>query len=543
MERVIRNQLLCMAGVMVGLLGLGAWGYDFIIDGIMAKPALNIPIFIIFFAAAGLAIRTVYKLKNEVLAMQALQVDYSPHRRGAKRDPYNTPGIVFFEPSLLGNAYRLITEELTKVGRIQIPTNTVQAIITSIDHRISEKKSLIAYFGNLLVFLGLLGAFMGLMKTVGSVGDLIGGMDLSGGGGDSAFAALIEGMKQPLNGMSVGFSSSLFGLGTSLVLGAYERFMQTAMKELRNEFETWLTNIAQLEGGSNDEAVQQATTSPELAFDAALERLGSVELRLAQATRLSEQTANSVGRMAASVEALVKTLASRDDEARQASLMALSDQIASAQRDATLQVTALISAQAAGREETNTLLERLADTVERLHDPRRAEAARFDTLELPDLEAPSDEAQGARGLLGRLAASYGQQRSRSEVKKYRALVQDVAKASAIAHQSIETVLARVEKGRHADRRALLGQAAAHRELAGAVAVLSRRVTDLIGTVENRATAGDDTLVQELRDTRLALDSSLIALAHRVEDQKKSTLAYASATHEAVEAAVRRAVNG
>ena len=50
------------------------------------------------------------------------------------------------------------------------------------------------YFSGLMVFLGLLGAFMGLMKTVHSVSDLIGGMDMSGKGGTDAFGKMIEGM-------------------------------------------------------------------------------------------------------------------------------------------------------------------------------------------------------------------------------------------------------------------------------------------------------------------------------------------------------------
>ncbi|MCI1757365.1 MAG: hypothetical protein LKM31_17220 [Sphingobium sp.] len=81
------------------------------------------------------------------------------------------------------------------------------------------------YFSGLMVFLGLLGAFMGLMKTVHSVSELIGSMDLNGKELHGRFGKMIEGMKAPLNGMSVGFSSSFFGLMTSMVLGALERFM------------------------------------------------------------------------------------------------------------------------------------------------------------------------------------------------------------------------------------------------------------------------------------------------------------------------------
>src|SRR5690606_8041845 len=138
---------------------------------------------------------------------------------------------------------------------------TVQMLLHDVDARINDRKSTIMYFSGLMVFLGLLGAFMGLMKTVHSVSDLIGGMDLSGASGTDGMAKMIEGMKAPLNGMSVGFSSSLFGLMTSMVLGALERCMTSAMKALRNEFEHWLSNVAALEGnGANGPASEVHVT-------------------------------------------------------------------------------------------------------------------------------------------------------------------------------------------------------------------------------------------------------------------------------------------
>jgi hypothetical protein len=142
---------------------------------------------------------------------------------------------------------------------VAVSNSTVQTILHDVDQRINDRKSTIIYFSGLMVFLGLLGAFMGLMKTVHSVGDLIGSMDVSGTAGTDSFGKLIEGMKGPLNGMSVGFSSSLFGLMTSMVLGALERCMTSAMKTLRNEFEHWLSNLAALENPHGENAHRAET--------------------------------------------------------------------------------------------------------------------------------------------------------------------------------------------------------------------------------------------------------------------------------------------
>ncbi len=251
MEQKIRSELLKMTAIMVILAGLGIYAHEFVIAGIQAKVALNLTIFGLFGLAASIAFRHVLALKNEVQALKALQVDYGMKER-RPLDPYKHPAILFEEPELLGHGYNLIAEEMGKNENFQISNATVQMILHDVDIRINDRKSTLMYFSGLMVFLGLLGAFMGLMKTVHAVSDLIGSMDMSGGANADSFGKMIEGMKAPLNGMSVGFSSSLFGLMTSMVLGALERFMTSAMKTLRNEFEHWLANVSALEAPQSE---------------------------------------------------------------------------------------------------------------------------------------------------------------------------------------------------------------------------------------------------------------------------------------------------
>lgn len=283
MQKKLRAELIKMTVIMAVLIGLGIYAHEFVIDGIKAKMALNLSIFAIFAVAAGIAFRNVLSLRNEVVALHALQVDYG-ERAKRPRDPYAKPAIVFREPELLGQGYRLIAEELGKQDHLEIGADTVQTLLHDVDQRINDRKSTILYFSGLMVFLGLLGAFMGLMKTVHSVSDLIGAMDLSGSAGADSFGKMIEGMKAPLNGMSVGFSSSLFGLMTSMVLGALERCMTSAMKTLRNEFEHWLSNLAQLESGQGE-----AASSPSRDF-------GSVRRAIeAGAAELAELRAAIIG--------------------------------------------------------------------------------------------------------------------------------------------------------------------------------------------------------------------------------------------------------
>jgi hypothetical protein len=91
----------------------------------------------------------------------------------------------------------------------------------------------------LLIFLGLLGTFWGLIETVGSVGGVINNLKI-GGDASAVFDTLREGLAAPLGGMGISFSSSLFGLASSLVLGFLDLQMSQAQNRFHTEVEDWL---------------------------------------------------------------------------------------------------------------------------------------------------------------------------------------------------------------------------------------------------------------------------------------------------------------
>src|SRR5438270_7079873 len=92
----------------------------------------------------------------------------------------------------------------------------------------------------LLVFLGLLGTFWGLIETVGSVGKVIENLKVGGDAG-AVFDSLKEGLAAPLSGMGISFSSSLFGLAGSLVLGFLDLQAGQAQNRFYLDLEDWLS--------------------------------------------------------------------------------------------------------------------------------------------------------------------------------------------------------------------------------------------------------------------------------------------------------------
>jgi hypothetical protein len=99
------------------------------------------------------------------------------------------------------------------------------------------------YISNLLVFLGLLGTFWGLLQTVNAVGATIAGLAATSGPAEEAVAQLIRNLQEPLSGMGTAFSSSLFGLGGSLIVGFLDLQASQAQGRFYSDFEDWLVGF------------------------------------------------------------------------------------------------------------------------------------------------------------------------------------------------------------------------------------------------------------------------------------------------------------
>jgi hypothetical protein len=131
-----------------------------------------------------------------------------------------------------------------RYGRVAISAQTMRAFLDSLATRLDEARDISRYLTGLLVFLGLLGTFWGLIETVGSVGNIINGLKV-GGDADSVFDALKEGLAAPLGGMGISFSSSLFGLAGSLVLGFLDLQTSQAQNRFYTNLEDWLATTVQ----------------------------------------------------------------------------------------------------------------------------------------------------------------------------------------------------------------------------------------------------------------------------------------------------------
>ena len=214
--RMIVFVLLC--GLIASLL------YKQIQVAFMANPALNSLIILVLVTGVALTLRQVLRLYPEIAWVNGFRLA--------------DPDLATERPPVLLAPMKAILGSRT--GRMAISAQMMRGILDSIATRLDEAREISRYITGLLVFLGLLGTFWGLIATVSSVGSVIQGLK-AGGDAASMFDSLREGLAAPLSGMGISFSSSLFGLAGSLVLGFLDLQAGQAQNRFYTELEDWLS--------------------------------------------------------------------------------------------------------------------------------------------------------------------------------------------------------------------------------------------------------------------------------------------------------------
>ena len=152
------------------------------------------------------------------------------------------PGLSMIDaPRLLAPIAAMIGERRDE--RMSLSTLSLRSLLDSLATRLDESRDLSRYLIGLLIFLGLLGTFWGLLTTVGAVAQVIGNLSIESGNLVDVFANLKAGLESPLAGMATAFSSSLFGLAGSLILGFLDLQLGQAQNRFYNELEEWLSSL------------------------------------------------------------------------------------------------------------------------------------------------------------------------------------------------------------------------------------------------------------------------------------------------------------
>lgn len=261
------------------LVGAGLWFMHHTLEGIfLSNPWLN---GLILFTFALGVIACFWQMFSLAKSVQWIEASLGPRDMGGQERRV---------PSLLAPLAALLRAQ---PGRgLLLSATSSRSILDSVAQRIDEARDITRYLTNLLVFLGLLGTFWGLATTVPAVVETI--RSLSPEDGSSSmdiFAKLMTGLEGQLGGMGTAFSSSLLGLGGSLVLGLLELFAGHGQNRFYRELEEWLSSITRIGLGLSDAGDGDALGGDYMAMQVMDDLTGQLETLQGSIAQTQGQTA------------------------------------------------------------------------------------------------------------------------------------------------------------------------------------------------------------------------------------------------------------
>jgi hypothetical protein len=218
---------LILAGFVAAIL------YPQVKTAFMANPGLNGLIAGTLLVGVAYSFRQVWRLFREINWVNNFRI----------ADP---EAEIPYTPKMLAPMEALLAG---RQGRMILSPMSLRSLLDSLASRLDEARDLSRYLIGLLIFLGLLGTFWGLLDTVSSVATTIRSLDVAANESSTIFEDLKAGLEAPLQGMGTAFSSSLFGLSGSLILGFLELQAGQAQNRFYNDLEDWLSSVTDIDAG------------------------------------------------------------------------------------------------------------------------------------------------------------------------------------------------------------------------------------------------------------------------------------------------------
>ena len=239
-------------------------------DAFMANPALNGLIVGVLFIGILYNFSQVIRLYPEVTWIENFRDSVTNSEARARHAQSAMPKLLAPMAAMVGDR-----------DRFALSTAAMRTLLDGIASRLDESRDTSRYTIGLLIFLGLLGTFWGLLGTVSSISDVIGTLSVNGGEAGAIFAELKRGLQAPMEGMGTAFSSSLFGLAGSLVLGFLDLQANQAQNRFYNDLEEWLSTVTRLSSGAiGNDGDQSVTTYVQALLEQTAESLENLQRTL-----------------------------------------------------------------------------------------------------------------------------------------------------------------------------------------------------------------------------------------------------------------------
>lgn len=179
---------------------------------------------------------------------------------------------------------------------LRLTATTMRSILDSVGARLDEGREISRYLIALLIFLGLLGTFWGLIETIEAVSSAIQNLTVeSGENFKTVFQKFKADLLTSIGGAGTAFSTSLFGLGGSLIVGFLDLQAGQAQNRFYTGLEDWLSGVTRL-SSLPTEFGEDEPESAEAYLQALLEHTAEIMENIQQSLTESERDRADTGR-------------------------------------------------------------------------------------------------------------------------------------------------------------------------------------------------------------------------------------------------------
>ncbi len=214
-------------------------------EGFWTAPQLNATIFFIIFWAIYKAFANNYELYRTLRFLK--KIERAEESSDTDRDTIETLKKSLNTDGAMLNIQNMHSalDNLSLYGHMNFTDNDARLIKSKFGSRMRHERNVVSYLSGILVMMGLIGTFWGLLDAINDVGaamsEVSHSFDAPGqsGGGDN-LGSFIQKIAEPLEGMGIAFSASLFGLAGSLFLGFLNFFGGHAQNNFVEEVSRWI---------------------------------------------------------------------------------------------------------------------------------------------------------------------------------------------------------------------------------------------------------------------------------------------------------------
>jgi hypothetical protein len=315
--RALVRVLLLLVVIGCGLF----WSRDQLVHFFMARAWINGIILALAAVALFLCLAELFSLLAQSRRLEALIGAFrtNPPREDIERS------MTDLKPGLVKNRYDRIMQAVDQTG---VQATEAAAEVSDVDVEMAEVRgAVVRYIIGTMVFLGLIGTFWGLLITVSGVREVLDTLDPRQAQDATTFATQLKSsIGGLLGGMSTAFSTSLFGLAGTVVLG----FVDVQTRQARAWFLAELDNfvvsfllpaLAPTRGGAGAEQRLLTTGEPvggRLYHLASQETLGENLRRLAEVISAQSATDEKITDTLVELRGVLETLKEQQNETREA---------------------------------------------------------------------------------------------------------------------------------------------------------------------------------------------------------------------------------